>query len=282
MLKIGISTCGDLNLNSFELKKVKDAGIDFIEISYEFYDDFDFLKAKKACDNAGIEIWSFHLPFYPFETVDPAAVNEEVIQNTFELHSKYIKKALEIGIKRFVLHLSAEPIDDYNREERLNNSINYASRLADFADEFGAVILIEDLPRSCIGNCSGEILKFLSANDKLRVCFDTNHLLSENIVYFIRNVGNKIASIHVSDYDFVNERHWLPGEGDINWQELYSELMKTGYNGVWMYEISLSESTTINRRKLEYSDFYNNALEIFNGNKPTPIGTRKENLGFWG
>lgn len=282
MLKIGISTCGDLNLNLSELKKVKEAGIDYIEISYEFYDDFDFIKAKEVCDDAGIEIWSFHLPFYPFETVDPAAVNEEVIQNTFELHSKYIKKALEIGIKRFVLHLSAEPIDDTNREERLNNSINYASRLADFADELGAEILIEDLPRTCIGNCSAEILKFLSANDKLKACFDTNHLLSENITDFIRNVGNKIASVHISDYDFVNERHWLPGEGDIDWQELYSELMETGYNGVWMYEISMSESTTINRRKLEYKDFYNNALEIFKGNKPTPIGTRKENLGFWG
>ena len=61
MLKIGISTCGDLNLNSFELKKVKDAGIDFIEISYEFYDDFDFLKAKKACDNVIVIINSTHV-----------------------------------------------------------------------------------------------------------------------------------------------------------------------------------------------------------------------------
>ena len=36
------------------------------------------------------------------------------------------------------------------------------------------------------------------------------------------------------------------------------------------------------RRKQEYfSDYYKNAMEIFNGQKPTPIGTPKENLGMW-
>ena len=58
-------------------------------------------------------------------------------------------------------------------------------------------------------------------------------------------------------------------------------MLKVGYNGVWLYEISLQQPKSLNRRTLEYKDFYNNALEIFKGNKPTALGKRIDNLGFW-
>lgn len=282
MLKIGISTCGDKPINEQELTLMKESGISAIEISRYCYDGFDFETVKKNCDTVGIEIWSFHLPFAPFEEIDPSSLNDTIRENTFKLHSSLIEKASKIGVDKFILHTSAEPIDDSNREERIKFSLEYASRLADFAADYGAIIAVEDLPRSCIGNCSKEVKRFLDYKNKLRVCFDTNHLLGENIVDFIKAVGDKIVTLHVSDFDFVNERHWLPGEGDINWLELYSELIKVGYSGVWMYEIALKPTDTTERRILNYKDFYNNAKEIFEEKTPTPIGKRIENLGMWG
>ena len=92
--------------------------------------------------------------------------------------------------------------------------------LADFAAQFNAVIAVENLPRTCLGRDSKDILELLSAHDALRVCYDTNHLLGEDAVRFIEAVGDKIITTHVSDYDFLNERHWLPGEGKVNWQEI--------------------------------------------------------------
>lgn len=282
MLKIGISTCGNKSLSVENLELIKASGIDFIEISRYGYEDFNFSKVKENCDAAGIKIWSFHLPFMPFETIDPSSLDEKIRENTFKLLSDIIMRATKIGIDKFVLHPSAEPIADENRELHLENSIAFASRLADFVDTLGAVIAIEDLPRSCIGNCSSELERYLSANDKLRVCFDTNHLLNESISDFIKKIGQKIVTVHISDYDYVNERHWLPGEGDIQWNEVYNELLNVGYNGVWMYEINLEPRNTINRRILEFKDFYNNATEIFGGKKPTPIGEKIKNLGMWG
>jgi len=122
----------------------------------------------------------------------------------------------------------------------------------------------------------------LSTNDKLRACFDTNHLLNEKVTDFIKNVGDKIITTHISDYDFVNERHWLPGEGDIDWLELAKALEEINYNGVWLYELGLYPPKSIVRRNLKYEDLYNNAFEILNNKKPTPIGKRIDNLGFWG
>ena len=81
------------------------------------------------------------------------------------------------------------------------------AKLADFANKFGAVICVEDLPRTCLGRDSSDINELVSAQPDLRVCFDTNHMLSEDVCAFIKDVGDKIVTVHVSDYDYLNERH---------------------------------------------------------------------------
>ena len=79
-------------------------------------------------------------------------------------------------------------------------------------------------------------------------------------------MGDKIITTHISDYDFVDEKHWLPGEGKINWQELYKALLDIGYKGPWLYELGFKAPNTISReRDLTCEDFANNAKEIFDG-----------------
>lgn len=281
MLKVGLSTCGNKPLDVNNLRLMKSAGIDAIELSKADYNNFNFNEFKKNCDIADIKIWSMHLPYAPFETIDPTSSDATIKTHTFDLFCSLIEKGSLIGINKFVVHPSKEPIKDEERVVRLKNSAEFLSDLADFAEKYSAVICVEDLPRSCIGNCSDELLFILSKNDKLRVCFDTNHLLSEGILDFIEKIGDKIVTVHVSDFDFVNERHWMPGEGDIDWQSLYNKLLSKGYNGVWMYELTLTPPKSITRRDLCFDDIYTNAKEIFDGKKPTPFGKRIENLGFW-
>ena len=74
----------------------------------------------------------------------------------------------------------------------------------------------------------------------MRVCFDVNHLFHESHKDFIDALGEKIITLHISDYDYEDERHWLPGEGEINWEELVSLLKKINYQGVFMNEINAS------------------------------------------
>ena len=74
------------------------------------------------------------------------------------------------------------------------------SALAEKAASHGAVIAVENLPRTCLGKNSDEINELISANPKLKVCFDTNHLLKENISDFIKKTGKNIVTVHISDY----------------------------------------------------------------------------------
>ena len=252
MFEVGISIGGLAN-DKDGMKKIADSGIKNIEIGfsdYHSFENFSFETAKQLADENNLKLWTLHLPFTPFDEIDPSTLDEEKRKFTFNLFVDFIKKGSAIGINKFVIHPSIEPIDDNQRAEKLKAAGEFLSRLADETDKYGGVIAVEDLPRTCIGKSSDEILYLLSFNDKLRVCFDTNHLLNEDIVEFIKKVSDKIITLHVSDYDFVNERHWLCGEGDIEWQALYNELLNVNYNGVWMYEVDLRATKTINRRQL--------------------------------
>ncbi len=283
MLKIGASTLGQI-LEEQDFKDLKASKIEALELSFSNYREFfgfDFKKYKDLADKYNIMLWSLHLPFGPFHEIDPSTFNVDMRKFTFDKFLEIIKMGADIGIDKFVVHPSAEPNKDEERQEKLKIVADFFNELAEKSYNYRATIAIEDLPRTCLGNCSDDINFILSANEKLRVCYDTNHLLNENNIDFIKKLGSNIITLHVSDYDFLNERHWLPGEGDNDWQAIYNALIDGGYNGVWLYEVSMLPYNTIERRKLTYKDFYNNAIEIMSGKKPTPIGKRADGLTSW-
>ena len=262
----------------------KAAGINTIEISVgntQLADALDFKEARRLADKYGIELWSLHLPFLPFNVIDPS--NPEIADYTVKYFCSFIDKATEIGIKTIVIHPSGEPIAESDRPMRLECAKKSLAALAEYAKARGAVIAVEDLPRTCLGRDSSDILELISAHPDLRVCFDTNHLLGESIADFIKKVGDKIITTHVSDYDEKNERHWLSGEGVIDWKALKDALIAIGYDGPWLYELGLSGSTsTIDReRRLEYSDFGRNYDEIMADLPITLIGKGKTDLPSW-
>lgn len=262
----------------------KAAGINTIEISVgntQLADSLDFNEARRLADKYGIELWSLHLPFLPFNVIDPSV--PALADYTVKYFCSFIDKATEIGIKTIVIHPSGEPIAESDRPMRLECAKKSLAALAEYAKAKGAVIAVEDLPRTCLGRDSSDILDLISAHPDLRVCFDTNHLLGESIADFIKKVGDKIITTHVSDYDEKNERHWLSGEGVIDWKALKDALIAIGYDGPWLYELGLDGSLpTIDReRRLEYSDFARNHDEIMNDKPITTIGKGKTDLPSW-
>ncbi len=270
MYKIGLSSCG-FDLTEENFSKLQASKIDAIEVSMstEKYNSIDYKGLKALSNKYGIELWSYHLPFFPFDTINIASLDKNVRKDTIEYLTGFIKKGADIGFNKFIIHPSGEPNADSERAEKLKYSMQSLDILAEIAHKEGAIIAVEDLPRTCLGNSAEDILKLISANDKLRVCFDTNHLLQDNNINFLEKCGDKIVTVHVSDYDFVDEKHWLPGEGKVDWKELFDKIKQINYDGVWMYEISLSSGSTIQRnRLLTFDDFYNNAQSIFKGENP--------------
>ena len=281
MYKIGLSTTASRNTEELFSSCAK-AGVEVVEISRPKgeVDALDYNELKSLSDKYGVKIWSFHLPFWPFSEIDIS--REDLAEKSIEYLCNIIDKATGIGIDKFVIHASGEPIEDEDRKGRMECAKKSLDTLAQYAKERGAIICVEDLPRSCLGRSISDICELISANDDLRVCFDTNHLLYEDNVDFVRALGDKIVTLHVSDFDMVNERHWLPGEGKNDWKSILGALKEVGYKGPWLYEIDFATPKTIIReRDLTAEDFVRNATELFEGKDFTIFSTPKPNLGYW-
>ena len=284
MYPIGLSSTEKI-LSEELFCNYKKAGVSAMEIStsLEGWNSLNFKEISYWSQEYGIRLWSGHLPFFSaYERIDMASSDKQHIDQLLVCYDKLIQQSCEIGIDKFVVHPSNEPIEDETRQERMKCAKESLARLAEIAAGYHAVIAVENLPRTCLGKNSDEMLDLISAHPALRVCFDTNHLLKESSDDFIHRLGGNIITMHVSDYDFINERHWLPGEGDIDWSRLLDHLEEVNYQGVWMYELGFSCPHTILRdRDLNCDDFVRNARELFARKKPTVFAVRKENLGMW-
>ena len=242
------------------------AGVACTEISLpgRDYADFPYAAFAVHARDAGVDIRSFHLPFYTEETVDPAALDPAVRRRTAELHARYVRIAASMGARFAVVHACLEPVADADRAERLARSKESMAALAEVGAAEGVVVCVENLPRSCLGNRAAELAEIVACDPRLRVCFDTNHLLGESHADFLALLGPLIATTHVSDYDFANERHWLPGEGKIDWRALADGLDAIGYADAFNYELDFrgNPKTVARDRELTPEDIVRNAREI--------------------
>ena len=267
--KIGVSTCGRLpQPEEFEL--YAKAGVEQMELSlrWDKYDDVDWASLAQGANEAGIEIRSVHLPFSGED--NPAHMEEAIRQKAIARYKKIMQAASVTGATVYVIHASSEPISDEERPQQMENAKNSLRELAEFAKTVHACVAVEDLPRTCLGRNSDEILELISVHENLFVCFDTNHLLMQKNEDFIKATGKKIVTTHFSDYDYVDEKHWLPGMGDINWSSLMEALEEAGYEGPVMYELYRAKGQEI-PHAVTPEEFVRNAKELMAGKPLTQI-----------
>lgn len=192
---------------------------------------------KAAIDSARIQVWSVHLPFS--RQLDISVLDDSLRAKNVNIIARMIRISGDLyAPQRMVLHPSSEPIEDKERERRIYNAVASIRTLKAVADETGAVLCIENLPRTCLGNTPEELVRIVDSIPGVGICFDTNHYVHGTTSHFIDVAGERIKTVHMSDFDFVNECHWLPYEGEIDWGAFMRDMReKAGYEGVMMHEV---------------------------------------------
>ena len=197
----------------------------------------------KAVIAEGNYLWSVHLPFGG--GWDAAHIDERSRADAVCGLKRIIDLTACWKPSVYVLHGCLEPVKDEEREARLLNCIKSVKELNEYAAQYGAQIALEDLPRSCLGNCTDEMLRIVKASD-VKVCFDVNHLLSDSHEKFLDALENEIITTHLSDYDGEDERHWLPGEGIVPWKYIFERLEAVGYTGPYLFELKVVDDVPYN------------------------------------
>lgn len=260
--KLGLSTCAtdSVEKDIFDAYAQNDIKVMEISLPTPMYETIRWTDIKKHACETNVEIRSIHLPYYPFEKYDITSPDADLRKQTVAMQTELIARASEIGITIAVIHPSGEPYQDDERQIRLRYAQETLAVLAEKAAIYGATLAVENLPRTCLGNCIEEMRFLTSASNALRICFDTNHLLKEKNADFIKSLGQLFVNIHVSDYDFVDEKHWMPYEGKTDWVELVTLLEQAGYQGPFLYEVPRKKPRMLNRRELTFADYKTNYI----------------------
>ena len=250
--ELGVSQALFASLSAAEAKSMPDAGVKYLEVTMNTFwrnytEEECYTRArnnKKVIEaTPGLEVWSVHLPFSG--TLDISVLDDEKRAENVAIQTKMIRLAGEFKPKKLVLHPSSEPISENDRAARIKCAKESIRLLLPIAKEIGAQLCIENLPRTCLGRNSEDMKLLLEEFPEVGVCFDTNHLLIEDHNMFFKNVGDRIETLHVSDYDKIDERHWVPGRGVIDWPQFMTNLMHYGYDGVFMTEVTSSSLTEV-------------------------------------
>lgn len=254
---LGSSTSLIREITPEVLKEVKASGIDLMEIGWRDLNWHDLTYEERLAYarrvyaltmEAGIRIWSTHVPYG--EDVDISNPDDNHRTAAIGRVKEFIDLGLEMKVRYVVLHPS-ERIDESTRSTRVLKCRESLRELSAYMKGKNVSLAMESLPPDFLGNSSQELIRLVEGIDRVGICFDTNHLVPEKPEDFVRAAGKYITTVHIADFDGVEQKHWMPGRGVINWRLVLDELAKAGYKGPFMYEVVAREGETHTFRDLK-------------------------------
>lgn len=190
----------------------------------------DILRASKDCD---IEIPNWHLVMEsPFQ--DTTIGRKTVIERMKDS----MDKGTQLGAKNHVLHWFQrfrDPDCQTLWRHIVDEWVEHASRS-------GICLLMETVPDQPTNERyvpASEIVAFVKQYppEVLACCLDVNHSnLREALPEAVFILKERLVSLHISDNDGKEEKHWLPGQGIIDFPAIFHALRKIGFEGMIVLE----------------------------------------------
>lgn len=185
----------------------------------------------------GIPVNGIHISFG--RRWDISDLDDEKRCETVKKISEIFEKTSVLNPYCYIIHPSFEPVADDERYEKIESLKRSIRTLSEKTDR---IIALETIPRTCLMNTSREAIDIIDDLDlpNVKICIDVNHFLYERSEDAAKALGTRIATTHISDHDYVDERHWIPKRGKIDWMRLISAFESVGYTGVFNYEVIAS------------------------------------------
>lgn len=236
MLSYALSTCAfghyitSETASALRRTKFRNFELDFgIYVRTDSEDTRKTLEETRRLIREGVlHAASVHLPFYGGGVNwDPSNPDEVKRKETSARFIKLIRDHADLMAPMATLHASNEPpLSEH--PQRIGQVCKTIEELLPTAQELGFSVNVEFLPRTCVGNSAEELLQIVSNfdSDQVGICLDVNHIMDRHkeLPSMIDRLAPHIRSFHISDYDGIDEMHWIPGQGIHNWPELMKHI----------------------------------------------------------
>jgi sugar phosphate isomerase/epimerase len=167
--------------------------------------------------------------------------------------------AAALGATVVVLHLWELPVGD----RRLEENLALLPACLDVAEAAGVTLAVETIPCT-VGSPLENVQRALDQDERCRVTLDTEFLarhgqldatLADDVVWA------RVAHIHVKDYAGAlrdgdgTRRYLIPGEGTIDFEWVFGELGRRGYQGALTLEVSaVSADGHVNEQRFRQAE----------------------------
>ncbi len=245
------------------IQEMGELGFDYIELEGVGFDNLQAVinhrtQIKLALQTAKVEVANFAIVLPEMISPDP-----RVAERAMELFEQGAKTAVYLGTPRIWIDSFFPPVD-LKSGTTMTEAINFGQvyrihipegfRWPEFWERYVATIkqanqiakanhlelLIEPRVGEVTSNTDA-LLRLMDAvgDENLGVIFDTAHLHAQKelLPLSVEKLGKRIRYIHVADNDSRTNNHLVPGEGNIDWEEVLLALKRQGFDGFYATDI---------------------------------------------
>jgi sugar phosphate isomerase/epimerase len=242
------------------LRKVAEIGWPAVEICSEHAeamrtDPSALEEFKRAAAQLPVAVEQLHA----WINSDIAAVDDSRRNDSLQAVSDDLRLCAELGIPVAVIHAGgygAAPDDcaltaSQQRAAIERLRVESFTRLAGLCTELGVRLALENTVDAWPGGASGrrrfgamfeELFGLCDRIDPdvLGICLDTSHANWEQIDIpdAIRQCGDRLWALHMSDNFATGDDHLTPGDGNIEWPPIVDALRDIGYDRPFNLEIT--------------------------------------------
>lgn len=213
---------------------------------------------KKILEDAGVEVVNF-APLIPeITSLDP-----NLRQKALDYYRMGVETAAFLGSPRVWVDSYAYPVeiiegktfsqemtygkpmyvhipDGFIWQDFWHNFVDTMSICNQIAKQNNLEFLIEPRVHEVLSGTDA-LLRLFDAikDDNIGAILDTahQHAQKELLPVSIMKLGDKIRYVHVADNDGRDNRHLPPGQGNIDWDELFKTLKSIQYDGFYAVDL---------------------------------------------
>jgi len=219
------------------------AGITAIETNSGFSNgrsDEELEQMGREFRNAGISLYSFHLPFG--EEDDIPSFYETKRREVVKKMQGIMEQAAILGNSVVILHPSTTryPVETEGLDRYLSQLEKSLSELIPAAERLNLTIALENMLPALDGDRFGsrpehfEIFAREFAHPHLGFCLDTGHANvsceSDGPAIFFDVMKKYLVAFHIQDNSGDRDLHLAPGYGLINWKSVFRRMAKVRFS----------------------------------------------------
>ncbi|MHA2180070.1 MAG: sugar phosphate isomerase/epimerase family protein [Promethearchaeota archaeon] len=235
-MKLGIHAyayCSQWSNETLDLiDRVKNLGLDFIELPLMVLEDFDLDAVSNRLREVGLDVVTSTVLT---DETDITSSNPEIRIKGVEYLKACVKATHEIGgtsLSGVIYSQHTKDTRERPTEQTWNYSADSLREVAKYSKSLGVTIGLEPVNRyeTYLINTCEQALKLIDmiGEDNIRIHLDTYHMNIEEKSFYkaTKLAGNKLIHYHLCEND-----RGIPGTGLVDWDGIFKALSELDYQG---------------------------------------------------